>query len=151
MRLIGTLSLPVLAWAAIGSGLAQSYYEGTYTLALIDSTGVPHFLPGLVEGEGSALNDMTITLMPNKRFVGRVIVVYTDSGSVTDTISVRGSWYVRRYVLTLDYDWTHARWRSAGHEHQAGHMGKSGFTLSAFAGFGHSYFGGRVTLAFRRV
>jgi hypothetical protein len=129
---------------------AQVYYQGAYTLALIDSAQVPHFLPGLVQGEGSALTDMTIELLPHRRCQGRVILVYTDSGTVTDTITVKGSWIVRRYQLTLDYTLTHARWRTHKRERVVGHIGKSGLTLPEFAGFGPRYFGRSVTLAFRR-
>jgi len=152
MRLTATMTLAMLAlWTPAALTRGQSYYEGAYSLALIDSTGLPHFLPGLIPGEGSSLTDMSITLMPNRRFEGRVIVVSTDSGSVTDTISVRGSWFVRRYVLTLDYQWTNARWRVERRERQVGQIGKSGFTLPAFAGFGPRYFRRPVKLAFRRV
>jgi len=129
---------------------AQSYYQGVYTLALIDSARVPQFLPGPIQGEGSALTDMTIELLPDKRLRGRVIVVYTDSGSVTDTIVVNGSWFVRHYRLTLDYTWTHERWGTRDHERVVGQIGKGGFTIPQFAGFGPQYFRRSVTMAFRR-
>jgi hypothetical protein len=129
----------------------QSYYEGTYRLALIDSTGVPQFMPGLIKGEGSTLTDMSITLMSQRRFEGRVVMVNADSGSVTDTLLVHGSWYVRRYMLTLDYSWSDTRSRSERTERQVGQIGKSGFTLPAFAGLGPRYFRRPVKLAFRRM
>jgi hypothetical protein len=127
----------------------QTYYQGSYSLALIDSSKVPQFLPGLIPGEGSALTDMNIELLPQRRLRGLVIVVYTDSGSVTDTISVAGTWVVRHYQLTLTYHWSDLKWGKEGHERVVGQIGKGGFTLPRFAGFGRAYFRRPVTMAFR--
>jgi len=129
---------------------AHASYQGEYHLVSINSVPVPAFHPGVIRGEGTTLVSMKLELLDGGRYRGSTIRVYTDSGSVVDTILEGGSWAVRGDSLFIDDQWLSARWQSRGMAKRVGLIERSEITLMLYESIGPTAITLRDTLRFRR-
>ena len=131
--------------------VAQARHEGVYVLLAIDSLKPPAFRHGLIPGEGTSIDAMSLELERHGRLRGSVVLTTTDSGSITDTIAAVGSWTVHGDSLVLDYSWSYRHSSSTGEARDAGLIAPTGISLGQFAGIGPRFFWPGVTLHFHRL
>ena len=117
---------------ALRSGASD--FNGEYALRVLAARSVPYFLPGLVQGEGTTIQEVVIHLEPSGRLTSRLVVAFTDSGTVTDTLTPSGSWRRTRDSVFLEYQWTHTRFSPLVRgDTLGGRLEARGFTLPRFA------------------
>ena len=131
---LGRLALAVSASvvACHSAQLTSSGLQaGTFSLQEASS----YQRPGLIPGEGSAIEAATILLRGDQTFTGTAVVAFTDSGTVTDTITVvNGQWIVRKDSIYLSYGWLLARWSDTIRpDTVVGPLAPGGFILPRFA------------------
>ncbi|HEV8125977.1 MAG TPA: hypothetical protein VGP80_17150 [Gemmatimonadales bacterium] len=126
-------------------------YAGRYVLQTVDSQPLPYIRPGVVAGEGTALVSVMIQLAPPDTYRAQVVAAFTDSGTVTDTLTASGTWSRRGGYLVLASQW--APWRLSSRVRSDTLMGwleAGGFTLPHFSIFTSRFFGHDAELRFTR-
>jgi len=89
---------------------------------------------------------MRFELAEDGQFRGAVVVVVTDSGTMTDTTLAVGTWRLRGDSLLLNYEWPDGTGITRS-DSQAGIISDGEIQLSRFVGIA---FGPGIKLHFRR-
>jgi|SRR6266487_6496875 len=124
---------------------------GTYVLTNVGGKSVPLFRPGLIPGEGTTLRGAVIRLQPQSTLSSTLVIAFTDSGTVVDTVLISGTWRTHGDSVLLDYRWTHPRFADevlTGNE--VGRIDSAGITLRTFAFLTPAFFGVEGPLRFRK-
>jgi hypothetical protein len=126
-------------------------YTGRYVLQTVDSQPLPYVRPGIIPGEGTALKSIWIQLESRDHYRAQAVVAFTDSGTVTDTLTASGTWTRRGAYLVLASQW--APWRlspAMRTDTLMGWLQADGFILPHFSIFTSRFFGHDAELRFAR-
>ena len=129
---------------------------GSYALVSAGAHELPIVVSRVIPHEGTTLHSGLLQLMPGGKMSASIIVSYTDSGTVTDTILAAGEWSVAGDSVRLTYRWSRPRWQGGPRVYEpgravSGRLSRSEFTLAEFAYFNEPFFGNAAPLRFRRV
>ena len=129
---------------------------GTYVLVSAGAQQLPAIGSRILPYEGAALHSSRLELTKGGTLQGQVVVSFTDSSTVVDTILVKGSWELDRDTVRLTYQYSQPRWqggprRYASDRSVAGELTGYDLTLPELAGFDQRFFGEPTPLRFRRA
>ena len=129
---------------------------GTYELVNAGTRQLPIMVSRIIPGEGTTLRSARLELMSAGRLRGEIVVSFTDSGTVTDTILADGRWRADGDTVRLTYQWSRPRWEGGTRVFEpaqpvAGTVIGSELILPEFAYFNDDFFGHAAPLHFRRV
>ena len=107
-------------------------------------------------GEGASLSSAKLMLHPSGDFMARVVVLWTDSGTVERASEAKGQWNVRGDSLVLTYRAVDAiAWcpLSCADMVQAdvGYFDQTGLSIRRLVGLGPQNLGAEHSLHFQRV
>ena len=110
----------------------------------------------IIPYEGATLHSAHLDLMQAGELQGEIVVSFTDSGTVTDTMLVTGSWERDHDTVRFTYRYSKARWQGGPRMFEparkvAGLLQGSELTLPELASFDQHFFGEPTPLHFRRV
>jgi hypothetical protein len=130
---------------------------GSYRLADVAGRRPPLYLGGGFNGEGASLDSIFLLIQPRGRFTARVVVSWTDSGTVWYPRTTHGTWRLQGPSIVFSY----AKAASAGgcwygtcadsSAADTGRVVTDGVTFHRFAGVGRSVLGEDAVLRFRRT
>src|SRR5437867_11553703 len=83
---------------------------GTYVLATAGTHQLPIEAARIMPYEGPTLHSVHLELMPAGKLLGEIVVSFTDSGTVTDTVLLDGHWKATGVTARLTYRWLRPRW-----------------------------------------
>jgi len=129
---------------------------GSYTLVSAGAHELPIFVSHVVRYEGTTIQSGSLELMRGGRMKAAIVVSFTDSGTVTDTILADGQWKAAGGSVRLTYQWSQPRWQGGPRVYQSGRpisgwVSRSELTLAEFAYFNAQFFGSSAPLRFKRV
>ena len=129
---------------------------GTYELVSIGGRQPPIMLSRLIPGEGTTLQSARLQLLAGGMLRGELVVSYTDSGTVTDTMLVQGTWRAAADTVRLAYEWSRPRWQGGervfeSHSPTTCLIQQSQLAVPELAYFSSEFFGLSGPLLFRRV
>src|ERR1051326_8334231 len=93
---------------------------GSYTLVSAGGHELPVMISRAVQYEGTTLRSARLELLPDGKMRAAIIVSFTDSGTVTDTMLADGQWRAVRDSVRLTYRWSRPRWQSGPRVYQSG-------------------------------
>jgi len=149
------LRFPSLSTAALIACQASAA-PGTYELFNAGAHDLPIMVSRIIRGEGTTLHSARLHLLPDGRLDGEIVVSFTDSGTVTDTIVAHGGWRADGDSIRLTYQWSQPRWQGGPRvfvpgQPVSGAVKGSEFTIPEFAYFNDEFFGSSAPLRFHRV
>src|SRR5205809_6680189 len=106
--------------------------------------------------EGPTLHSVHLELMPAGKLQGEIVVSFTDSGTVTDTVLLDGHWKATGDTVRLTYRWSRPRWQKGPRTFHfprpvTGIVSQSALSLPDLAFLDHDFFGAPTPMHFRRV
>ena len=137
--------------------LAQTPARGAvYVLVSVGAQHLPAIGSRVLPYEGAALHSSRLELEQSGSLQGQLVVSFTDSSTVVDTIRLKGSWELHQDTVRLTYQYSKPRWQRGARVYSsarvvAGQLTGPDLVLPELAGFDQRFFGEPAPLRFRRT
>src|SRR5512143_2369931 len=84
---------------------------GVYDLVTVGAQQLPAIGSRILAYEGATLHSARLELKQAGELQGQIVVSFTDSGTVTDTMLLTGRWQRDRDTVRFTYQYSEARWQ----------------------------------------
>jgi hypothetical protein len=150
LLVIGALGLPARS-------AGRNSPIGSHKLVDVGDRHPPLYLGGGFNGEGASLDSVFLLMQARGNFTARVVVSWTDSGTVVYPRTTHGSWRLEGRSVVFSYAQvasTGGCWYQTCVDSSVADTGRvisDGISFHRFAGLGPSLLGKGAVLHFRRI